>query len=56
MEDFLFKQECYQIIGCCMEVHKSLGAGFLEAIYQEALVIEFNLAGIPFVKESVLDI
>lgn len=56
MQEYPFKNECYQIIGSCMEVHKSLGAGFLEAVYQEALTIEFVETGIPFVKEKVLDV
>ncbi|MBE0637940.1 MAG: GxxExxY protein [Bacteroidales bacterium] len=56
MEEFPFKYECYQIIGSCMEVHKSLGPGFLEAVYQEALTNEFEEAGIPFVKEKILDV
>ncbi len=56
MEKFPYKSECYQIIGCCMEVHKALGAGFLEAVYQEALGLEFSEKSIPFVKEKVLDV
>lgn len=56
LDEFPFKNECYQIIGCCMEVHKALGAGFLEAVYQEALAIELSAAKIPFVKEKVLDV
>jgi len=56
MEGFPFKDECYQIIGCCMEVHKTLGHGFLEAVYQEALALELAAAGILFTKEKVLDI
>jgi len=55
-EDFIFKEECYKIIGCCMEVHKTLGNGFLEAVYQEALAIEFEKAGIPFEQEKQLEI
>jgi GxxExxY protein len=56
MEEFPFKGECYQIIGCCMEVHKALGAGFLEAVYQEALSLELKDANVPFVKEKVLEV
>jgi GxxExxY protein len=56
MEDYPFKNECFKIIGSCMEVHKSLGAGFLEAVYQEALTLEFIEADIPFIREKVLDV
>ena len=37
----LFKEESFTIIGACMKVHRSLGAGFLEAVYEEALEKEF---------------
>jgi GxxExxY protein len=56
MEEFPYKEECYRIIGCCMEVHKALGPGFLEPVYQEALGLELSEAKIPFMKERVLDI
>ena len=39
-----------------MEVYYTLGAGFLEPIYQEALAIEFSRRGIPFEREKGLDI
>jgi len=39
-----------------MEVHKTLGCGFLEPVYQEALSIEFNKQHIPYEKERVLSI
>ncbi len=39
--DFLYKNETYQVIGICMEVHRTLGNGFLEIVYKDA--IEFEL-------------
>jgi len=53
-EDFLYQSETYKIIGAMMEVHKTLGCGFLEAVYQEALAIEFDRQKIPYVKEKKL--
>lgn len=38
---YKFEKESYEIIGACFEVHKVLGCGFLEGVYQEALEIEF---------------
>ncbi len=52
----LYENETYKIIGAAMEVHKELGSGFLEAVYQEALAIEFNKRKIPFIKEPKLRI
>ena len=53
---FLYKDECYRIIGACMAVHRELGHGFLEPVYQEALAIELDYQGIPFVREQGLNI
>ena len=39
-----------------MQVYNTLGSGFLESVYQEALAIEFTKRGIPFVKEKNLKI
>ena len=54
--EYIYKEECYQIIGCAMEVHKELGKGFLEAVYQEALEIEFKNNALPYERESQLSI
>ena len=46
----------YAIIGAAIEVHKELGSGFLEAVYQEALEREFTLRHIPFKALPVIQI
>lgn len=48
--------QTYAIIGACMEIHRRLGHGFLEAVYQEAAVIEFPQHQIPFEREFPLQI
>ena len=48
----LYEEETEKIIKACMNVFNELGNGFLEAVYQEALAIEFGIMNIPFKKES----
>ncbi|MFI4861185.1 MAG: GxxExxY protein [Phycisphaerales bacterium JB063] len=42
----------HDVIGAAIEVHRSLGSGFLEATYAKALAIELRLRGIPHLRES----
>ena len=47
MNKLIHKEETYKILGACFEVYKEKGCGFLEAVYQESLEIEFELQDIP---------
>lgn len=51
-EYFPLKPETDQIIGVGIEVHKSLGFGFLEIVYKDALQYEFKLRDIPYEREK----
>jgi len=55
-EYILFKNECFEIYGCIFAVNRKLGHGFLEAVYQEALGIEFRRKNIPFISQQELEI
>ena len=52
MAELLFREEVYAIVGAGFEVYNQLGPGFLEAVYQEALEVEFTQRKIPFVPQQ----
>jgi len=56
MVELIHERETYVLIGAAMEVHNVLGCGFLEAVYQEALEIEFIDRGIPFLAQKELPV
>lgn len=56
MTGLLYREETYKIVGAAMEVHKHLGCGFLEPVYQEALEHELKLQGIPYKAQSPISI
>ena len=55
-EKIIFKEESYKIIGICMNIHSTLGNGFLEAVYSEVLEKEIVKNNIPYQREVKLDL
>lgn len=54
--EVLYKEQSYQIMGACFEVHNEMGCGFLESVYQECLSIELGSRDIPFVAQQDLQL
>ena len=54
--DYQYSELTSKIIGCAMTVHKALGNGFQEVIYQRALEIEMKIEGIEFNREFEMPI
>ena len=52
IEEFLYKEESYKIIGILFEVHKNLGRGFSEIVYKDAIEYEFKQNNIPYQREK----
>lgn len=56
MNEFLYKDEAYVIQGAIFEVYRTLGCGFLEAVYQQALEVELTQRNIPFVPQAEIEV
>ena len=56
MSTILLKELSYAVVGAAMEVHRTLGPGFLEAVYEAALAHELELRGIPFEQQKRLPV
>ncbi len=54
--EVVLKEESYIIVGACFEVYNAMGCGFLEAVYQECLGIEFSKQTIPFKAQAPLEL
>jgi len=54
MSNIIYKEESYLIQGAIFEVYKEMGNGYLEAVYQECLEIEFETKNISFVSQPML--
>ena len=52
MEEYIYKEENYKIVGILFEVHKNLGKGFSEIVYKDALEYEFKNNNIPYQREK----
>ena len=52
----LYRDLSFRIIGAAIEVHKTLGPGFVESVYEEALAQELSARSIPFERQSVFEV
>ena len=56
VNDLLYKDECYKIIGLCIKIHNKLGKGFKEIVYKDALELELQMNGIPYEREKLFNV
>ena len=49
--DFLYKNQTYEVIGICMDVHRTLGNGFLEIVYKDAIEFELRKREMKYDRE-----
>ena len=56
MKNVVYADESFKIMGACFEVYRDKGCGFLEAVFQECLELEFGDQGIPFAAQPKLSL
>ena len=56
MKEIIYKELSYQIIGIAMEIHKELGYGFLEKVYENAFTVLLNSQNIKFEQQKSIEI
>ena len=56
MDSYIYKKETYLIIGAAMSVHRNLGCGFTEKVYQDALEVELKKSDIPYKREEPIHV
>ena len=52
MEEYIYREENYAIVGILFEVHKNLGKGFSEIVYKDAIEFELQQNNIPYQREK----
>ena len=55
-QNYLYADLTKEVIGASMEVHRNLGAGFLESVYEESLAIEFELRKIKYERQRSVNV
>ncbi len=55
-DGIILKEERYALVGAALEVHRTIGNGFTEYVYQDALEVEFQKRNIPYVREKHMNV
>lgn len=51
MEDLIYPELSYKVVGAAMEVHRELGPGFLEKVYENSMIVVFERDQVPAVQQ-----
>jgi len=56
VKDVRAEEIAHEVIGAAIEVHRALGPGYLESVYEEALAVEMELRGVPFERQACFSV